>query len=84
MRTISIVAELRVNGYVVAARATSKRRAEWPKAIPRAALTRHGGLFATLEASTRKSWARRAFVDFAFTHFERMARLHAWLVALHG
>jgi hypothetical protein len=55
-----------------------------PKDHPRAALSKHGALFASLEGEHPEELNTPAFVDFAFTHFERMARLHAWLVALHG
>jgi uncharacterized protein (TIGR02453 family) len=80
----AIVAELRRDGYVVGGESYKKAPRGVPADHPRAALSKHSGLFATLDGDHPAELPTPAFVDFAYAHFSRMARLHAWLVALRA
>jgi uncharacterized protein (TIGR02453 family) len=80
----SIVRELRAGGYVVGGESYKKTPRGVPADHPRAALLKHSGVFATLNGDPPKELGTPAFVDFAFTHFSNMSKLHAWLVQLHG
>jgi uncharacterized protein (TIGR02453 family) len=79
---VTIVGEVRSAGYPV----LGERYKRTPPGItpehPRAALSKHGGLFARWEGEPPRELATPAFVDFAFAHFARMSPLHAWLAAL--
>jgi hypothetical protein len=55
-----------------------------PVDFPRAALTRHRGLFATLEAPHPPELETPAFIDFCFAHFAKMNPPHTWIVAMQG
>src|SRR5262245_5144498 len=79
-----IVEELRANGYVVGGESYKKTPRGVPADHPRAALTKHSGLFATRDGEHPPELSTPAFVDFCFSHFSRMATLHRWLVGLHG
>jgi uncharacterized protein (TIGR02453 family) len=80
----AIVGRLRADGYVVGGESYKKTPRGVSADHPRAALSKHGGLFATLDGEHPKELGTPAFVDFTFTHFSHMAPLHAWLVALRG
>jgi uncharacterized protein (TIGR02453 family) len=80
----AIVDELRSLGYAIVGESYKKTPRGVPADHPRAALSKHGGLLANLEGEHPKELGSSGFVDFAFTHFSRMARLHQWLLALHG
>jgi uncharacterized protein (TIGR02453 family) len=79
-----IVGDLRADGYVVGGESYKKTPRGVPADHPRAALSKHGGLFVTLDTLHPKELGTPAFVDFSFMHFSRMAKLHAWLVALRA
>jgi len=78
----AIVGDLRANGYVVVGESYKRTPRGVPADHPRAALTKHGGLIATLDREHPQELTTPAFVDHAFGHFSRMAGLHAWLVEL--
>jgi len=78
----AIVDDLRAAGYAVVGESYKRAPRGVPAEHSRAALTKHGGLIATLDGEHPRELATPAFVDFAFAHFSRMAKLHAWLVAL--
>jgi uncharacterized protein (TIGR02453 family) len=80
----AIVDELRSLGYAIVGESYKKTPHGVPADHPRAALTKHGGLLANLDGEHPPELGSSRFVDFAFMHFSRMARLHQWLVALHG
>jgi uncharacterized protein (TIGR02453 family) len=79
----AIVDELRGLGYAV----VGERYKRPPRGVApdhrRASLLKHGGLIATLSGDHPEELGSARFVDFALSHFARMAPLHAWLVALH-
>ena len=77
----AIVHDLRADGYIVGGESYKKTPPGVPADFPRAALSRHRGLFATLEGPHPPELATPAFVDFCFAHFARMHPLHGWLVA---
>ena len=79
-----IVEDLRAGGYVVIGESYKKTPHGVPADHPRAALLKHSGLVATLDGEHPKELSTPAFVDFSFSHFSRMAKLHAWLVGLRG
>jgi hypothetical protein len=79
-----IVDELRAGGYVVIGESYKKTPRGVPADHPRAVLLKHGGLVATLDGEHPKELGTPSLVDFSFSHFSRMAKLHAWLVGLHG
>jgi len=79
----AIVRELRADGYIVGGESYKKTPPGVPADFPRAALTRHRGLFATHEAPHPPELDTPAFIDFCFAHFAHMNPLHSWLVALH-
>ncbi|HEX6277634.1 MAG TPA: DUF2461 domain-containing protein [Polyangiaceae bacterium] len=78
----AVVAELRGAGYVVGGESYKKVPRGVPADHPRAALSKHGGLFATLEGVHPDELGTAGFVDYALSHFSRMAPVHAWLVGL--
>lgn len=80
----AIVDDLRAAGYSVVGESYKRTPRGVPADHPRATLTKHGGLIATLDREHPRELVTAAFVDHAFVHFSRMARLHAWLVALRG
>jgi hypothetical protein len=49
---------------------------------PRAALLKHGGLYATWESKHPKELDSARFVDFAAAHFRRMLPIHTWLAGI--
>jgi uncharacterized protein (TIGR02453 family) len=81
-RLSAIVEALRTGGYVVGGESYKRTPRGVPMDHPRAALLKHGGVFATLNIEHPKEIETPAFVDFTFAHFEPMATLHAWLVGL--
>jgi uncharacterized protein (TIGR02453 family) len=78
----AIVRDLRADGYVIAGESYKRIPAGIPTDHPRAALLKHGAVFATLTVEHPTELGTPSFVDFAFLHFQCMAPLHAWLVAL--
>ena len=80
----TIVSDLRVDGYFVGGESYKRLPRGVPADHARATLLKHGGVFANLTVDHPKELGTPAFVDFSFTHFSRMARLHAWLVGLRG
>lgn len=82
MALAALVAELRADGYVVGGESYKKTPPGVPADFPRAALSRHSGLFATFESPHPPELNAPDFVDFCFTHFARMTPLHTWLVAM--
>jgi uncharacterized protein (TIGR02453 family) len=78
----AIVDDLRADGYFVGGEHYKKTPRGVPADHPRAALFKHRGLFVTLDGEHPKELGTPGFVDFAFTHFARMAKLHAWLVPI--
>jgi uncharacterized protein (DUF2461 family) len=78
----TIVRDLRANGYAVGGESYKKTPRGVPADHPRAELLKHRGLIANLNIEHPSELGKPAFVEFSFTHFSRMARLHAWLVAL--
>ena len=78
----TIVGNLGAEGYVVGGESYKRTPPGVPTDHPRAKLLKHSGLFATWNAEHPPELGTSQLVDFAFTHFSRMARLHAWLVAL--
>lgn len=78
----AIVAELRDEGYVFAGESYKRTPRGVPADHPRAALLKHGGAFATFTGEHPAELRSPAFVDFAFRHFERMSKLHTWLLPL--
>ncbi len=81
---VAIVDELRREGYVVGGESYKKPPRGVPADHPRAALTKHSGLFATHSGEHPVELGTPELVGFAFSHFTRMAKLHAWLVALRA
>jgi uncharacterized protein (TIGR02453 family) len=81
---VAIVDDLRAGGYVVGGESYKKPPRGVPADHPRAALSKHSGLFATLSGEHPSELETPAFVAFSFSHFSRMAELHAWLVALRS
>lgn len=81
---VAIVDELRAEGYAVGGESYKKTPRGIPAEHPRAALTKHSGLFATRDGEHPAELSTPAFVAFCFSHFSRMAKLHQWLVALRG
>jgi uncharacterized protein (TIGR02453 family) len=77
-----IVSELGAKGYFVGGESYKRTPPGVSMDHPRAALLRHRGLFATLKGDHPEQLGTPAFVDFAFDHFQSMAKLHHWLVAL--
>jgi uncharacterized protein (TIGR02453 family) len=81
----TLVDELRASGYVVGGESYKRPPRGVPADHPHAALSKHGGLFASTGELDHPSELRTpAFVDFTFAHFARMGALHAWLVAMRG
>jgi len=78
----TIVHDLRAGGYFVGGESYKRTPRGVPADHPRAALAKHSGVFATLDGEHPQQLDTPLFVDFAFTHFSRMAPLHRWLVAL--
>ena len=78
----AIVVDLRAAGYIIGGESYKKTPHGVPADHPRAALTKHGGLFASLEGEHPPELGTPAFVDVTFTHFSRMNALHSWLIAL--
>jgi hypothetical protein len=74
------VAALRAAGYVVGGESYKRTPAGVPAEHPRAALARHSGLFANFTAPHPPELGRPDFVEFALSHFRRMAPLHGWLL----
>ena len=83
-RLEAIVRDLRAEGYVVFGESYKKTPRGVPAEHPRAGLLKHGGLIATLDGEHPKELSTPAFVDFSFSHFSRMEKLHAWLVGICG
>ncbi len=79
-----VVDELRAAGYAVVGEGYKKTPRGVPAEHPRAALLKHRGLIATLSGEHPPELTTPGFVDFARSHFARMAKLHAWLVGLHA
>jgi uncharacterized protein (TIGR02453 family) len=80
----AIVNDLRADGYFVGGESYKKTPRGVPADHPRAELLKHSGLFATFDGEHPKELGTPAFVDFAFSHFARMAKLHTWLVPICG
>jgi hypothetical protein len=80
----AIVEELRAIGYVVGGESFKKTPRGVPADHPRAALSKHSGLFVTFRAEHPPELATPELVGFCFLHFSRMAKLHEWLVALRA
>jgi len=78
----NIVDDLRSQGCMIGGESYKRTPPGVPSDHPRAALLKHGGLFAVLESEHPQELATAAFVDFCFARCARMAPLHAWLVAL--
>jgi uncharacterized protein (TIGR02453 family) len=78
----AIVEGLRADGYRVVGEAYQRTPRGVPAGHPRAELLKHGGVIATLDGEHPEELGTAAFVDFAFSHYARLAKLHAWLVGL--
>ncbi len=79
---VAAVETVRASGYVVGGESYKRTPPGVPAAHPRAALLKHGGLFASLDVEHPAELCSPGFAAFAFEHFARMAPLHAWLAAL--
>lgn len=79
---MTVVAELKRRGYPVGGETYKRVPRGVPPEHPRAALLKHGGLFATWQGQHPKELGSARFVDFAAAHFGRLAPLHAWLAGL--
>lgn len=80
----SIVQNLQAQGYVVGGESYKRTPRGIPQDHPRAALAKHGAVFATSNTEHPSELTTPAFIDFVFAHFERMAELHRWLLGLRG
>jgi len=80
----TIVSQLRAAGDIVGGESYKRTPRGMPPEHPRAPLSKHGGLFATRTLVHPLELGTPSFPDFVMEHFARMARLHAWLVALGG
>ena len=78
----TIVSDLCAQGYVVGGESYKRTPPGLPSDHPRAALSKHGGLFAVWEGPHPPELATAAFADFCFGHCARMTPLHTWLLAL--
>jgi uncharacterized protein (TIGR02453 family) len=79
-----VVATVRAHGYLIGGESYKKAPRGVPGDHPRAELTKHGGLFASLDGAHPSELGSASFVDYAASHFSRMAPLHTWLAALGG
>jgi uncharacterized protein (TIGR02453 family) len=79
---VTLVEEVRSAGYPVLGEGYKRTPPGVPADHPRAALSKHRGLFARWEGEHPRELTTPAFVDFAFVHFMRMSPLHLWLAAL--
>ena len=80
----TIVRDLRAGGYFFGGESYKRTPRGVPADHPRAELAKHRGVFATLDGEHPQQLFSPAFVDFAFSHFSRMAPLHAWLTRARG
>jgi uncharacterized protein (TIGR02453 family) len=76
----SVVRDLESGGYAVVGEGYKRTPPGVPADHPRASLLKHRGLFANLDGEHPSELHTSAFVDFCFSHFARMSKLHAWLV----
>jgi uncharacterized protein (TIGR02453 family) len=70
---------LRKKGYTVGGESYKQTPRGVPADHPRAALLRHGGLYASWEAKHPKELGSARLVDFVLGHFANTAPLHRWL-----
>jgi uncharacterized protein (TIGR02453 family) len=77
-----LVATLQSEGFAVGGETYKKTPRGVPADHARATLLRHGGLYATWEGKHPKELGTVRCVDFAATHFGRIAPVHAWLAGL--
>ncbi len=75
----ALVAKLRKAGYAVGGESYKKVPAGVPADHPRAALLRHGGLYAGWEDRPPTSLGTPKFVDFVAKHYAALAPIHRWL-----
>jgi uncharacterized protein (TIGR02453 family) len=77
-----VVASLAKAGYPVGGESYKKTPRGVPDDHPRAALLKHGALFAGWEGKHPKELGSAKLVDFAAKHYAAIAPLHAWLRAM--
>ncbi len=78
----TIVGDLRSHGYQVGGEGYKRTPPGVPPDFARASLSKHRGLFTTLDGEHPPELGAATFVDFCFAHFARMTPLHGWLVAM--
>ena len=78
----AVVAKLGKAGYEVGGESYKRPPAGVAADHPRAALLRHGGLYAGWEGKHPPALGKPAFIDFVAKHYAAQAPIHRWLRAM--